>query len=166
MHKPDKLRRHPLAEYWRLSFSFPEQTLSHSITDNIRYAYLVAKFLLKFRFEKRQKNKFQSDIRPGRKQKEVVFRSYMLKTTLYWFMCNRNSHRSCVANELFFLLQHLLGFYVKRHLPHFFLPEVNLLEQTEEGEIDAVVKEVRLMLSDLEGCVINTLKAVRVVDYR
>ena len=64
------------------------------------------------------------------------------------------------------LLKLLHSYYIRRELPHFFLDDVNLLEEYGDVDIDEVARDVAGMISDIDITINSTLDSVQVVDYR
>lgn len=102
---------------WRLSFSKAEQTLIKSLTLIQKEIYVCFKNIAK-----------------NASEPKLCF-SYCLKTIFLW-SCEKipqeHWHRKNFAKLLFYLIDQLIHHFTVADLPHFFIPENNLLTNTSK----------------------------------
>ena len=107
---------------WRLSFSNPEATLAQHRSKEQQQAYYLFKMFC-YRYLKSVESS-----EPGGKQ----LSSYIIKTTMLW-ACEELPPEdplwASLENSVQMLLFKLLGSLETGFLPHYFVPEINLLER-------------------------------------
>ncbi|XP_037091047.1 uncharacterized protein LOC119111302 [Pollicipes pollicipes] len=127
---------------WRYSFSQAEVTLSKNIPEHYRRAYLTLKWLVK-------KYIMQADCPTTVNNSN--FRSYYLKTVLYWEL-DQAGVLECTDGVEEVLLHRLalrLQRYIRqRYLSHFFIPEVNLLLELTDVEFDRIDRLLNQVLEN------------------
>ena len=129
-------KAHPESEdpwvEWRLSFSMPEIKIISSLPYIYRKIYIIAKVMLKSRFHK-----------------GMLYASYVAKTIFLW-KCEewmKEGRKPNEDNQWWFLLDMLkkvVEVYEEKKLPHYFLPQMNLLETFPVEKRDAVLKTVEV----------------------
>ena len=123
---------------WRLSFSFAEFKLMDSITGPKLTTYMILKNLLN-----------ENDkLRDGE-----VFKTYHLKTGFFW-ACEKQASafwdseqvQKCVSS----VLDSLIEGFDTRFLPHYFIHEINLLEDLPKQALQETTEELRQIKDDLQ----------------
>ncbi|XP_078365088.1 cyclic GMP-AMP synthase-like receptor 2 [Oculina patagonica] len=134
---------------WRISFSLAENRLGESVTPVQRHVMVLLKMIKKFYFPD-------------------VISTYYLKNLLFWecekqeevFWKEENS-----ANCLLFLLDRLQECLKAHHLPHYIMPESNLLQYEDPAslkEAAVIVGEVR---SNILPKTVSLLKRLQSMSY-
>ena len=115
---------------WRISFSGPEAILAQHCSKEQRRAYYFFKILF-YRYLKGVEP-LEADAKP--------LYSYFIKTTMLW-TCENHSPDDPVwlslDDSMQVLLSMLLRHLKSRFLPHYFIPQINLLERVGEWTISA-----------------------------
>ena len=124
---------------WRYSFSRAEVTLIRSWTSIQQLVYHMLRYVAKL-----------SIIR-GWKDDDKVICTYHLKTLMLW-ACERKSpvwwESNCVLSLCSNLLNTLMKWILKKHCPHYFIPEWNLLDFTmkESRHVDTI-ETIRILVN-------------------
>ncbi|KAI0227343.1 hypothetical protein LSAT2_022172, partial [Lamellibrachia satsuma] len=110
---------------WRYSFSVAERTLARKLTDAQRQCYILLKTIVM-----RELNHCS------------VLSSYHLKTVFLW-QCEKIpatewSTETGLATNFLWLLDELVYCVASHHLPHYFIPEVNLFEHNHLDFLEVV----------------------------
>ena len=129
----------------RISWSHLELKLIQELSESVRQGYIACKYVFK-RFLKAHRG--QNEAGDGKETKNSVS-SYYIKTTFLRYL--EKTHPSMIKSpfSLFLDLLHELEEYLKvGNLPHYFLPQCNLLETVEEGELCLARQVIEEILSD------------------
>ena len=121
VHKPFTLDN-PDANEWYISFTLAEKMIARKRSEGMKMTYFVFKSIYYCSF------KYTSE------EKECV--SYLVKTTMMWACEEYPIHQWTPDNldaNIRILLEKLLGYINKRFLPHYFIPELNLLSRLPES---------------------------------
>ena len=107
---------------WRWSFSFAEMILANNRTNEMNLSYLVLKSM------------FYRYIKPVEYNNETLA-SYLIKTVMLW-QCEENDatwwcERS-IVNSISVLLEKLKESLYNKHLRHYFIPDINLLDNVSD----------------------------------
>ena len=141
VHKPSSPDPQHADEFY-VSFTLAEQYIVERRTEGMKLTYFFFKsiFYNCFNF----------------KECDKCFSSYLAKTTMMW-ASERVGHEEWVVQKLernlSFLFSMLLGHLDKRFLPHYFIPELNLLRNLPEAlyrTLDARVDRLKLVYRPLE----------------
>ena len=118
---------------WRTSFSLGENKLGKSVSPVQRHVMVLLKMIKKFYFPE-------------------VISTYCLKNLLFWECEKRGEvfwREENSANCLLFMLDRLQECLESRHLPHYFMPQSNLLTYEDPSrlkEATVQVAEVRCLI--------------------
>ena len=129
----------------RISWSHLELKLIQELPESVRQGYIACKYVFKC-FLKAHRG--QNETGEGKETKNSVS-SYYIKTTFLRYL--EKTHPSMITSpfRLFLDLLHELDNYLKMgNLPHYFLPQCNLLETVEEGELRIAQQVIEEILSD------------------
>ena len=121
VHKPFTLNN-PYANEWYISFTLAEKMIARKRSEGMKMAYFFFKAIYYCSF------KYTSE--------EKEFGSYLAKTTMMWACEEYPIHQWTPDNldaNIRILLEKLLGYIDKRLLPHYFIPELNLLSHLPES---------------------------------
>ncbi|XP_033098209.1 uncharacterized protein LOC117102116 [Anneissia japonica] len=132
---------------WRLSFSLHEKELLHEMPESHFKCMYVMKAL---------KNKY---VIYDDSAKPTPFCSYFVKTACLW-MCERIPRTTCNIMELTrATLNWLIDCYQRRNLPHYFIPEQNLIKHlsTECDDVIARLTTIRKHLWAMEMSCLDCL---------
>ncbi len=136
---------------WRLSFSMPEKALARLRNQEQQRAYYFFKMLF-YRYLK--------SVETSQTDKKPLF-SYIMKTTMLW-ACEEYSPEDPVWTSLEvgvdILLFKLVEGLKSGHVPHYFIPEINLLERIGKDVREMSVKIIEVLQK-------NTLMAVPSFDF-
>ena len=117
---------------WRLSFSRPEAILAQLRSKKQKQAY----YFLKMFFYKYLKCVESSE------SEGKLLSSYIIKTTMLWAyeaLPPDDPVWASLENSIQMLLFKLLGYLEDRFLPHYFIPEINLLERVGQDVISQCI---------------------------
>ncbi len=120
---------------WRLSFSKVEAELARSLSVVQRKCYMIVKCLLK-----------------NGKEKPIPVSTYHMKTAFFWLLEETQPHRwreDNVAECVFAILDKLARYLGLKNLPHYFIPECNLLDSLEEDTVKTCVIELQSLLTNM-----------------
>ena len=121
VHKPFTLND-PYANEWYISFTFAEKVIARKRSEGMKMTYFFFKAI------------YYSSLKYTSEEKE--FGSYLAKTTMMWACEEYPIHQWTPDNldaNIRILLEKLLGYIDKRFLPHYFIPELNLLSHLRES---------------------------------
>ena len=127
-HVVPKTSHHILQNGWRYSFSLPEHLLTQLFSHGQRQSY----YLFKALFYKYIKHIGQEP-RGNNGESDTIFHSYLFKTTMFW-ICEKYPPQDELWKDenLFLSVEVLLSHFEKsmhdRFLPHFFIPDYNLIQ--------------------------------------
>jgi hypothetical protein len=113
---------------WCLSFDIAEKLLAESLTQPQRRCYLILQGLLKVHL-----------------QLPPVLTAHHLKTVLYWCLEDKPVETwddDCLAPSLFYLLDKLIYFLVRKDIPNFFIPTNNMISHIHRDVIDDILQKV------------------------
>ena len=135
---------------WRISFSLAENKLGQSMTPVQRQVLILMKMIKKFYFP------------------ELIVSSYHLKNILFWERETREEsfwREDNTAACLTTILDRLHECLEKRSLPHYIMPESNLLEGEEESELANAAAAVADIRKNLVQKTVNLLKRLHSMTY-
>ena len=127
---------------WRLSFSLPEASLAQLRTEEQKRAY----YFFKIFFYQHLKCIESSN------PKEKPLYSYVIKTTMLWAseeLPPKDPIWASLETSAQMLLFKLLGSLQTGFLPHYFVPEINLLERVGEDVRDRCAAIISRWQSDI-----------------
>ena len=126
----------------RISWSHLELKLIQELPESVRQGYIACKYVLK-RFLKARRD--QNEACEGRSSVS----SYHIKTTLLRYLEKTPQSMITPPFGLFLDLLNELNEYIKmRNLPHYFLPQCNLLETVADDELCLARQAIQDILSD------------------
>ena len=126
----------------RTSWSHLELKLIQELPESVRQGYIACKYVFK-RFLKAQRG--QNEYGDGR----ASVSSYFIKTSFLRHLEKTPPSMITSPYRLFLDLLHDLDDYFKvGKLPHYFLPQCNLLETVEQGELCLARRVIQEILSD------------------
>ncbi|XP_043214129.1 uncharacterized protein LOC122377780 isoform X2 [Amphibalanus amphitrite] len=126
---------------WRYSFSKAEVRLSQALPEHYRRAYMTFKWLVK---------KYVTRSSCPMYGIGSNMRSYYLKTVLFWELDLRGAVEwsEGVEEELLQrLARRTLRHIRQRHLPHFFIPDINLLDELTQTDFEMVADLMEKILA-------------------
>ena len=136
---------------WRLSFSKAENTLCKNFTPT--QAFHLS--LLKTQFQTVKSKIGSSKVRIFKDYTitEGVFHTYHAKTAMFWFCESHPPTDDIWSEENVFrcqseLLESMEGMMREGRIPHYFIPEQNLLEDIPEELLQQAVGELRVLKED------------------
>jgi len=118
---------------WRLSFSWAELMLVKSIPEKVKLAYSILKVLIKMKMKE---------------EDAIVFTSYHLKTTLFWFLEGSGVDRLqelTISDIVRTLLERLVSFYASSNIPNYFVRCNNMIDHQSSEDILRVVRVLENM---------------------
>ena len=119
---------------WRLAFSLPEIKLARSLREEQRLCYLAVKALY-----------FMELNEPA------GLKSYHLKMILFW-VCEKTPSNVWTMNSLgrgfLVLLDELISCLREGSIPHYFVPELNLIELLKKEDLDVWVRKLEAIRAD------------------
>ena len=121
VHKPFRLDD-PFANEWYISFTLAEKIIARKRSEGMQMTYFFFKAI------------YYCSLKYTSEEKE--FGSYLAKTTMMWACEEYPIHQWTPDNldaNIRILLEKLLGYIDKRFLPHYFIPELNLLSRLPES---------------------------------
>ena len=121
VHKPFTLND-PYANEWYISFTLAEKMIARKRSEGMKMTYFVFKAIYNCSFKYTSQDK--------------EFGSYLVKTIMMWACEEYPIHQWTPDNldaNIRILLEKLLGYIDKRFLPHYFIPELNLLSRLPES---------------------------------
>ncbi len=121
---------------WRLSFSQAEIILSNNMTNVQKNCY-----------------KFINAIHNKELQNPKVLTTYHMKTVFLWILetfPDSQWTEETTADRVCDILYEVLIFLTEGKLPHYFLPELNLLDGFSHDEIDSVTKKLTSIIHNLD----------------
>ena len=116
---------------FRFSFSTQEQLLARDMPQWVKQGYIAFKYTIKTHLDKARQF---SIVSAGRRN----ICSYHLKTVLLWTLERPDAWKKpCPFYFMMLLLEHLNAYLQPQppFLPHYFLPECNLLETTDTDDV-------------------------------
>ena len=126
----------------RVSWSHLELKLIQELPESVRQGYIACKYIFK-RFLKAHRGQNEAD--EGR----TSVSSYFIKTTFLHYLEKTPPSMITSPFQLFLDLLRELDEYLKvSKLPHYFLPQCNLLETVEEGELCLARQVIQEILFD------------------
>ena len=135
---------------WRISFSLAENKLGQSMTPVQRQVLILMKMIKKFYFP------------------ELIVSSYHLKNILFWERETREEsfwREDNTAACLTTILDRLHECLEKRSLPHYIMPESNLLEGEDESELANAATAVADVRKNLLQKTVHMLKRLHSMTY-
>ena len=95
------------------------------------------------------KDVYRSFDEDRRRKKKSAVKSYFFKTVMVWLKEERYKDEEPNFARLFIdTLEEMVKCFEKKHLRHFLLPEVNLLQDIEEREQDEAIFRLKKILKD------------------
>lgn len=132
---------------WRFSFSAIELKLVQSMTETQKLAYSILKAIIKNEMKEKKMD---------------VFKSYHLKTTLFWFLEKRDwkiwESQSLHAN-IIELLDFFIAFYADGDLPNYFIRKNNMIDHQATGDVLRACEVLRGVKSDFTMCLCRYIEA-------
>ena len=126
----------------RVSWSHLELKLIQELPESVRQGYIACKYVFKCFLTA---HRGQNETGEGR----TSVSSYFIKTTFLSYLEKTPPSMITSSFKLFLDLLRELDEYLKGgKLPHYFLPQCNLLETVEEGELCLARKVIQEILSD------------------
>ena len=137
---------------WRMSFSLAENILGQSLSPMQRHVMVLLKMIKKY---------YLSD--------HGVISSYHLKNILFWVCENKeidfwteDNSGACVL----LMMDRLEESLKKRHLPHYIMPESNLLQYEDPDELDKAAEAVRELRENILQKTVNALRTLQVATFQ
>ena len=134
---------------WRLSFSFAEYKLIEAITGPKLTTYMILKNLIT-EIKKKQESYINEN---GEKENDAVLKTYHLKTVFFW-ACEEQTADFWNSEEIdkcvFSVLDLLIDWFMRASIPHYFIPEINLLMDIKEDALQNTVKELKQIRRDIQ----------------
>jgi len=122
--------------HWRLSFSLAEKRLAQERSYKQNYCYFIFKAIFYSKFVEYFERKEMS--------------SYLAKTTFLW-LCERLEFNAVEPMEIVTRLFNVFGKYLRdKHLPNYFVPDINLIQSLTEDPRSAVVDIVTVITTELQ----------------
>ena len=136
---------------WRWSFSLAEKELIHNFTDTMYQCMYVLKAVMK-------KHRISDDhIHGGIKP----FCSYYLKTACLWTFEASLSHKASAITLCNHVLEWLMSCYHDSRLPHYFMPEQNLIGHLSHANSKKVHDWLWKVRSDIWWMILSSVKMTR-----
>ena len=135
---------------WRLSFSLPEKILAESRSSTQNLVYIIFKCLF---------NQHIRILDAGDK----YLTSYITKTVTLWAFENMPADmftQSNTAECLLWLLEILATCLKERHLPHCFIPSLNILKEMPESMASEAHEKVISMMENLDKYIPQDVNAL------
>ena len=137
---------------WRMSFSLAENILGQSLSPMQRHVMVLLKMIKEY---------YLSDHR--------VISTYHLKNILFWECENKeidfwteDNSGACVL----LVMDRLEESLKKRHLPHYIMPESNLLQYEDPDELDKAAEAVRELRENILQKTVNALRTLQVATFQ
>ena len=131
-----------------ISFSAIEKYVAHCLSINQKRVYIILKMLFKTFLNKAH----------------LGLTSYHMKTTMFW-LCERVPQDCWAEDNPFQCLQWLLtsleNYIKERNLPHYFIPENNLLDHLTESAATCIGKTIQKIRADLVRTVLDSTDIYR-----
>ena len=139
----------------RVSWSHLELRVIQELSESIRQGYIAFKYVMKCRLKPRRG---QNEADQGRNSVS----SYHFKTSFLHYLEKTPPSMITSPFRLFLDLLHELDDYLKvGNLPHYFLPQCNLLETVEEDELCIARQAIQEILSDPLNALLTSPTAPR-----
>ena len=127
---------------WRSSWSIHELLLAETIPAWAKQGYRAFKYTVNVNLKRQRTHRDNADGRG-------LVGSYHMKTVFYEYLQNPKAWLSACPYKLFLSLLHKLKKHLRtRNLPHFFVPQCNLLQTTPHSELRLALRCVKRILSD------------------
>ena len=134
---------------WRTSFSLTENKLGESVSPVQRHVMVLLKMIKKFYFPD-------------------VISTYYLKNLLFW-ECEKKEEvfwkEDNSANCLLFMLDRLQECLVAHQLPHYIMPESNLLQHEDPASLKEAAVIVGEVSKNILSKTVNLLKRLQSMSY-
>ena len=137
---------------WRMSFSLAENILGQSLSPMQRHVMVLLKII---------KEKYLSD--------NGVISTYHLKNILFWECENKeidfwkeDNSGACVL----LVMDRLEESLTKRHLPHYIMPESNLLQYEDPDKLRKAAGAVREVRKNILQKTVNALRTLQVATFQ
>ncbi|XP_033117665.1 uncharacterized protein LOC117117473 [Anneissia japonica] len=129
---------------WRLSFSIAERELITEMYEQ----YAECMFTLKC--IKKKYIKYEDSVKP------TPFSSYVIKTACLW-MCEKFPPTDSVMDLIRNVLDWIIDCYKQKHLPHYFIPQHNLIGHLPPKVCDDVGKKLAAIKGNLFAKVLSSV---------
>ena len=128
---------------WRLSFSNAEKKLINSLTIEQRQSYIMAKLVMKQVIQEIKDNLHEPSV-------AKTPSSYHLKTIFLWKCEGKPSEEwNSLLESVVDLLSGLVDHLRRGNIPHYFIPENNLIDNIKEDVLVSVSDGITAALADL-----------------
>ena len=135
---------------WRTSFSLGENKLGKSVSPVQRHVMVLLKMIKKFYFPE-------------------VISTYYLKNLLFW-ECEKRGEKfwreENSANCLLFMLDRLQECLESRHLPHYFMPQSNLLTYEDPSGLKEAAVQVAEVRCNILSKTFNMLRKLQIPPFQ
>ena len=135
---------------WRTSFSLGENELGKSVSPVQRHVIVLLKMIKKFYFPE-------------------VISTYYLKNLLFWECEKRGEvfwREENSANCLLFMLDRLQECLESRHLPHYFMPQSNLLMYEDPSRLKEAAVQVAEVRCNILPKTFNLLRKLQFLTFQ
>ena len=129
---------------WRISYSQAEMELCRTISDVARTGYT--------RFKNLVKNELYHNGLSG-------ITSYQLKTTLLWVLEEHGNAYDQEDEVVTKLMNKLLGYLQKGHLPQYFNPNINLIDTLDKDSISGMIQTLSSLRIENSALTIKNIYA-------
>ena len=135
---------------WRTSFSLGENKLGKSVSPVQRHVMVLLKMIKKFYFPE-------------------VISTYYLKNLLFW-ECEKRGEKfwreENSANCLLFMLDRLQECLESRHLPHYFMPQSNILTYEDPSRLKEATVQVAEVRCNILSKTFNLLRKLQFLTFQ
>ena len=135
---------------WRTSFSLGENKLGKSVSPVQRHVMVLLKMIKKFYFPE-------------------VISTYYLKNLLFW-ECEKRGEKfwreENSANCLLFMLDRLQDCLESRHLPHYFMPQSNILTFEDPSGLKEAAVQVAEVRCNILSKTFNMLRKLQIPPFQ
>ena len=135
---------------WRTSFSLGENKLGKSVSPVQRHVMVLLKMIKKFYFPE-------------------VISTYYLKNLLFWECEKRGEvfwREENSANCLLFMLDRLQECLESRHLPHYFMPQSNILTYEDPSRLEEATVQVAEVRCNILSKTFNLLRKLQFLTFQ
>ena len=135
---------------WRTSFSLGENKLGKSVSPVQRHVMVLLKMIKKFYFPE-------------------VISTYYLKNLLFWECETRGEvfwREENSANCLLFMLDRLQDCLESRHLPHYFMPQSNILTFEDPSGLKEAAVQVAEIRCNILSKTFNMLRKLQIPPFQ
>lgn len=135
-------------EQFCFSFSLCDKTLSKAMTLNQKRCYMLFKYIFKYCFDKPQRG----------------LASFFCKTTYLW-VCESTPEsewrEESVLDCIIVLVKRFKGYLKQGHLPHYYIPEFNLIGKMTQASKSACIADINLFLQSPWQTVLRLTESFR-----